>query len=151
MIVVAFLLAPAPAFAGLGANAGAIQVIGEPHGDDLGLYPYVAVSKLYPAGKVAIIPAVGVEWAPRTGNWGFTGVVTADYALGSRIGLDLNAAFIHDQHDHHWSDAAFLAGGGPGFSVYAGKWTVSPYVSWFQGINVSGGALVPGINVCFTP
>lgn len=26
---------------------------------------------------------------------------------------------------------------------------ISPYVSWFRGLNVDGDALVPGINVSF--
>jgi hypothetical protein len=145
---VAFAIAsPHAALAGdFSANAGAIEVVGEPGGDHLGVYPYIAVSQLIPAGKVALIPSLGVEWSPEFGHWGFVPALTADWSLG-RVGLDLNVALIHDQQDHHWGDAAFLAGGGPGMSIYLGKWTVSSYVSWFSGLNVSGGAVVPGLNV----
>lgn len=147
-VATALLIAPALASAGaLSPNVGVIEVVGQPGSEHLGVYPYAAVSTLIPAGKFAIIPAIGVEWAPEFDRWGVTGVVTADYAIGTRAGLDLNLAFIHDQQDHHWDDAIFLAGGGPGISIFLGKWTVSPYVSWFQGLNVDGGALVPGLNV----
>ncbi|HVO29573.1 MAG TPA: hypothetical protein VMV18_02510 [bacterium] len=151
LLVVAMVLAPGFARAADFAwNVGAIEVVGEPGSDHLGVYPYAALSAVVPVGKVAIIPAVGVEWSPEFGHWGFVGTITADYALGKRVGLDLNVAFIHDQQDHHWSDAAFLAGGGPGCSFYLDKWTVSPYLSWFQGLNASGGAIVPGVNIART-
>jgi hypothetical protein len=144
----ALSLFPLAAFAGpVSPNIGVLEVVAEPGGDHLGVYPYAAASMLFPVGKFAIIPAVGVEWAPEFDRWGFTGTVTADYAIGSRVGLDLNLAFIHDQQDHHWDDAIFLAGGGPGVSIFLGKLTVSPYVSYFHGLNVEGGAIVPGLNL----
>src|SRR5438128_1413831 len=109
---VAFL--PLAASAGsLSPNVGVLEALTDPGGDHLGVYSYAAASTLFPAGKLAIIPAVGVEWAPEFDRWGVVGTVTADYAIGSRVGLDLNLAFIHDQQDHHWDDPIFLAGAGP--------------------------------------
>ena len=34
-------------------------------------------------------------------------------------------------------------------SIFLGKLTVSPYMSYFHGLNVDGGAIVPGLNLAY--
>ena len=83
-------------------------------------------------------------------RWGFVLTGTGDIALTSRIGFDINVSVIHDQSGVDFGDAIFLVGAGPGLSIFAGRYTVSPYVSVFKGLNVSGWSFVPGVNAAMT-
>jgi hypothetical protein len=131
-------------------NAGAIEVVGVPDPTHLGVYPYVGVSTLVPTEHVAIIPSLAIEWSPEFSRWGFVASVAADYSLTPRLGLDVNVTLIHDQGGGAFGDAAFFLGAGPGISVFVGRTTISPYLSAFHGLNVSGWSIVPGVNVAVT-
>src|SRR4051812_27371843 len=128
------------------ANIGAIEVVGVPDPVHLGVYPYVGVSLVLPTERVTVIPALSIEWSPDQSRWGFVATGTADLALSPHVGLDLNVSAIHDQHGTAFGDAIFLVGAGPGISVFAGRYTISPYVSVFKVVNGSGWSIVPGVN-----
>ena len=130
----------------LAANLGVIEVVGEPGTTHLGVYPYVGASYVIPGKDVTLIPGLSIEWSPDQARWGFVASGTGDIALSSRLGFDINVSLIHDQSGAELGDAIFLLGGGPGLSIFVGRYTVSPYVSVFKGINVSGWAIVPGVN-----
>ncbi len=131
----------------LAGNLGAIEVVGVPDGTHLGVYPYLGASYVIPAGDdVALIPGLSIEWSPDQSRWGFVATGTADLALSPRFGIDLNVGLIHDQSGTAFGDADFFLGIGPGMSIFLGRYTVSPYVSVFKGLNVSGWSLVPGVN-----
>ena len=134
----------------LAANLGVIEVVGEPGTEHLGVYPYVGASLVIPGKDVTLIPALSIEWSPDQSRWGFVASGTADIALTPRVGFDINVSLIHDQSGAEFGDAIFLLGGGPGLSIFAGRYTVSPYVSVFKGLNASGWAIVPGINAAMT-
>ena len=134
-------------FAGsLAANVGAIEVVGVPDVTHLGVYPYVGASLVIPGEDVTWIPALAIEWSPDESRWGFVATGTADIALSPRLGFDINVSLIHDQAGTDFGDAIFLVGAGPGVSIFAGRYTFSPYVSLFKGLDVSGWSLVPGFN-----
>jgi len=129
------------------ANLGAIEVVGVPDATHLGVYPYVGASLVIPGKDVTVIPALSIEWSPDESRWGFVATGTADIALSPRFGFDINVSLIHDQAGTAFGDAIFLIGAGPGASMFAGRYTLSVYVSAFKGINVSGWSVVPGFNV----
>ena len=130
----------------LAANVGAIEVVGVPDVTHLGVYPYVGASLVIPGKDVTLIPGLSIEWSPDQARWGFVASGTGDIALTPHLGFDVNVSVIHDQAGAGFGDAIFLVGAGPGVSIFIGKYTVSPYVSLFKGLNVSGWALVPGVN-----
>jgi len=99
-----------------------------------------------PGEDVTWIPALAIEWSPDESRWGFVATGTADIALSPRLGFDINVSVIHDQAGTNFGDAIFLVGAGPGVSIFVGRYTFSPYVSLFKGIDVSGWSLVPGFN-----
>ena len=134
----------------LAANLGVIEVVGEPGTEHLGVYPYVGASYVIPGKDVTLIPGLSIEWSPDQSRWGFVASGTADIALTPRVGFDINVSVIHDQSGAEFGDAIFLVGGGPGLSIVAGRYTVSPYVSVFKGINASGWAIVPGVNAAMS-
>jgi hypothetical protein len=145
-----FVLAASPAAvraADPAVNAGAIEVIGFPGPEHLGVYPYLAFSLTFPLGTVNLIPALGVEASPDVRRWGFAGTFTADFPVSDRLGVDAIAGVIHDQDGLAFRDAIFLAGLGGGVSITAGHLVVSPSIMAFKGINVSGWSLVPGLNL----
>ncbi len=134
----------------LAVNVGAIEVVGVPDGTHLGVYPYVGASLVIPGEDVTLIPALSIEWSPDQARWGFVASGTADLALTPRLGFDINVSLIHDQAGAGFGDAIYLVGAGPGVSIFAGRYTFSPYVSVFKGLNVSGWSLVPGFNAAIS-
>jgi hypothetical protein len=148
--LVAACAAPARA-ADFAINAGAVEVVGLPERNQIGLYPYLGVSLAFPLRHVTLIPELTVEASPDAGRWGFVLTLVADFAVHQRLGLDVDVTLLHDQPGDDFGAAEFLLGGGVGFSVFLGKWTVSPYLNVFADLSVAGWALVPGINFSFTP
>jgi len=134
----------------LAVNVGAIEVVGVPDGTHLGVYPSVGASLVLPGDDVTLIPGLSIEWSPDQARWGFVASGTADIALTPRLGFDINVSLIHDQAGSGFGDSIFLVGAGPGVSIFAGRYTFSPYVSLFKGLNVSGWSLVPGFNAAIT-
>lgn len=130
----------------LAGNLGAIEVVGVPDGTHLGVYPYAGASLVIPGKDVTLIPGLSIEWSPDESRWGFVATGTADIALTPRLGFDINVSLIHDQAGTSFGDALFFLGAGPGVSIFVGRYTFSPYISLFKGLNVSGWALVPGCN-----
>jgi hypothetical protein len=131
-------------------NAGVLEVAGLPGPVHVGLYPNVAVSVAVPAGPVTLIPSLGLEWAPALGRGGFVAVVTADWALHPRVGLDVMLALIHDMPGLAFARSDLFAGGGVGCSLFFGRLTVSPFVALFAGLVTPGLSLVPGVNLAWT-
>jgi hypothetical protein len=141
--------APAQA-ADFAINAGAVEVVGLPERNHIGLYPYLGVSLAFVLPKVVLIPELTVEASPDSARWGFVLTLVADFAVHKRIGIDVDVTLLHDQPGAEFGAAEFLLGGGGGFSVFLGRWTVSPYLNVFRDLSVAGWALVPGINFAFT-
>ncbi len=140
-------VAPDPHAVDFGLGIGALEVILLPlaHG---GFYPYVGGSVTVPIGKgFTFIGSLSIEWSFDQGRGGFVGVLTLDYGLSDRVGLDLNVAFIHDQPGLKFAEAQFFLGAGPGASFFFGKWTLSPFVNFFGGLTVAGASIVPGLNL----
>lgn len=148
LLAVALTVAPAAhAAVEFGLCVGALEVILLPvaHG---GFYPYVGgavgVSLVQ---NLAFIASLSIEYSFDQGRGGFVAVTTLDYALGTRVGLDLNVALIHDQPGLQFSQAQFFLGAGPGVSIYLGKFTLSPFLNFFAGLTTPGASIVPGINL----
>ncbi|MFH1098478.1 MAG: hypothetical protein V1723_00925 [Candidatus Uhrbacteria bacterium] len=137
--------------AALAANVGALEVLALNPLGHVGVYPYVGASMAVPvADGLTVIPSVSIEYSPELGNWGLVGVVTADYALNGTIGVDVLAAFVHDQHGAAFNEAAFFTGPGIGTTVFIGRWTVSPSISAFYGLNGAAAgtwSAAPALNV----
>lgn len=131
-------------------NAGAVEVVGLPARNQIGLYPYFGVSLAFALPKVTLIPELTVEASPDAARWGFVLTLVADFAVHKRLGLDVDVTLLHDQSGADAGSAEFLLGVGGGFSVFLGRWTVSPYVNVFRDLSVAGWALVPGLNLAFT-
>ncbi len=144
------LASPTAVAADVALNAGVLEVAGLPGPTHLGLYPNVAVSLAVPAGPLTVIPSLGVEWAPELGRGGLVATVTADWALNSRVGLDLQLALIHDMPGLDFGRSELFGGGGVGCSLFFGRLAVSPFVALFVGLGSGGLSLVPGLNLAWT-
>lgn len=140
---------PAAAF-DVAVNAGAVEVLAVPDRQHVGLYPYLGISLVFPSGKVALIPSLSIEAAPESGRWGFVWSLVADFPVHERLGLDVDVTLIHDQSGTDLGSAELLLGAGVGFSVFWGRWTISPYVNAFRDLSVDAWALVPGLNLAAT-
>lgn len=149
-VLLAAAMAAMPAQAAdFGLGAGALEVVLLPpaHG---GFYPYLGGSVTVPLGAgFTFVGSLSVEWSFDQGRGGLVLVLTADCALSSRLGLDLNVALIHDQPGLRFGESLFFLGAGPGVSLFFGRWTVSPFVNFFGTLNGAGFSLVPGVNVGF--
>jgi hypothetical protein len=150
-VVLAMLAWSAPARAfDVAVNAGAVEVVGLPGRNQVGLYPYFGVSLAFVLPKVTLIPELTVEASPDAARWGFVLTLVADFAVHKRIGIDVDVTLLHDQPGADFGAAEFLLGAGGGFSIFLGHWTVSPYLNVFRDLSIAGWALVPGLNLAFT-
>ena len=149
--LVAVMFASSPARAvDVALNAGAVEVVAIPQTQHLGFYPYAGISLTEAFTHVALVPSLVIEFAPENGHWGFVGALVVDFPVTKRIGLDIDAVILHDQPGFDFAKAELLVGGGVGFSIYLGRWTVSPYVNVLYDLVVAGQVVVPGLNVAFT-
>lgn len=150
VLAATLLAAPAAHAVSFGVGVGALEVILLPpaHG---GFYPYLggSVTVPLPAG-FTFVGSLSYEWSFDQGRGGFVVVLTGDYALSERVGLDLNVAFIHDMPGVRFAESQLFLGAGPGVSIFLGKWTISPFLNFFGGLNVAGASIVPGLNVGYT-
>jgi hypothetical protein len=134
-----------PAFA---VNASVIEVRALPGGTHVGTYPGVGVSAAFSFDRLTVIPQLGVEYDFANKRAGFVPLVTLDYSIiPDRVGLDLGLILIHDQDRLDFSTSQFYAGPGIGFSVFLGRFTVSPFCNLFRGLNTHDWSLVPGLNL----
>jgi hypothetical protein len=131
-------------------GAGATELLALDPLQHVAVYPAVGVSLVQPFEHVTLIPSLSVEYAPETGYWGLVLALVADFPVSDRVGLDVNVTLLHDQPGAKFSEAGYYIGAGVGCSVFLGKWTVSPLVDVFRGLNVPGWSLVPGVNVAYT-
>ena len=151
VVVLAVLAGSAPARAfDFAVNTGAVEVVGIPARNHLGFYPYLGVSLAFALPKVTLIPELTVEASPDAARWGFVLTLVADFAVHKRLGLDVDLTILHDQSGADVGSAELFLGVGGGFSVFVGRWTISPYVNVFRDLSVSGWALVPGLNLART-
>jgi hypothetical protein len=131
-------------------NAGAVEVVTLPERQHVGFYPYLGVSLVFPFSRLALIPSLSVEAAPDIGHWGFVWSLVADFPVHARLGLDADVTLIHDQSGSAVHHAEFFLGAGVGFSIFLGRWTISPYCNLFRDLSVDGWAVVPGFNLAAT-
>jgi hypothetical protein len=151
VVVLAMLAGSAPARAfDFAVNTGAVEVVGIPARNHLGFYPYLGVSLAFALPKVTLIPELTVEASPDAARWGFVLTLVADFAVHKRLGLDVDLTILHDQPGADAGAAELFLGVGGGFSVFVGRWTISPYVNVFRDLSVGGWALVPGLNLACT-
>jgi hypothetical protein len=143
------LARPAAAY-DFAVNAGAVEVVVIPERQHLGFYPYLGFSLVFPLRRVTLIPQLTVEAAAESGHWGFVLSLVADFQVQARLGLDVDVTVLHDQLRGDLGTAEFLVGAGVGFSVFVGRWTISPYLNLFRDLSTPGWALVPGINLAAT-
>jgi hypothetical protein len=130
-------------------NAGFLEVVAIPLAH-AGFYPYLGGAVTEPVGPVAVVGSLSLEWSPDQGRGGVVAVGTLDIPLNSRIGIDVNLAFIHDQPGLRFAESEFYLGGGPGVSLFFGRLTVSPFLSCFFGLKTPGLSVVPGLNIAWT-
>lgn len=150
LLALVLLAAPTAHAVDFGLNVGALEVVLLPpaHG---GFYPYVGGFVAVPVvEKVTFLASLSVEWSFDQQRGGLVLVLTCDYALSERVGLDLNVALIHDQPGLRFLESQFFLGAGPGVTFFFGKWAVSPFVSFFGGLSAPGLSVVPGVNVART-
>jgi hypothetical protein len=115
-----------------------------------GVYVSLGLWASFDLGKFTLTPQLAVEVAPETRQWGFIPTLTADFPVHKRFGLDLILMGMHNQTDSDWSNAEVLLGGGPGLSIYLGRWTVQPNVLALYNFMTSGAALFPGVGLART-
>lgn len=130
-------------------NVGALEVLLLPGAAHGGFYPYVGGSVAVPMVDTpfTFIASLSLEWSFDQQRGGFVVVGTLDYAVSEHFGLDLNLAFIHDQPGLRFAEADFFLGVGPGVSFLLGKWTISPFLNFFGGLQTNSASMVPGLNV----
>jgi hypothetical protein len=149
VVAVLFVAAPARAV-DFAVDAGAVEVITLPERQHAGFYPSLGVSLVFPFSKLALIPGLSVEGAPDIGHWGFVWSLVADFPVQARLGLDADVTLIHDQAGSDYRHAALFLGAGVGFSIFLGRWTISPYCNIFRDLTADGWAIVPGFNLAAT-
>jgi hypothetical protein len=131
-------------------NVGVIEVRALPGGGHVGTYLNAALSLAFPAGRWTVIPGLGYEYDFAHDRGGFVPTLTFDYAVvPDRFGLDVGAVLIHDMDHFNFSTSQFYLGGGLGFSVFLGRFTVSPFCNLFRGLDTHDWSLVPGINLAW--
>ena len=131
-------------------SIGAIEAIAVPEGKHLAAYPYLGLSLAIPLPRVTLIPALSIEAAPEVAQWGLVGSFTFDFPISKYLGIDLAVTVIHNQSGLDWSTAELLVGPGAGISLFAGPWTISPFLNFFRDLTFPGWVLVPGINAAYT-
>ncbi|HEY1587245.1 MAG TPA: hypothetical protein VGH63_16230 [Polyangia bacterium] len=131
-------------------NAGAVEVVTLPERQHAGFYPYLGVSLIFPFSKLALIPSLTVEAAPDIGHWGFVWSLVADFPVHARLGIDADVTLLHDQTGSDVRHAELFLGAGVGFSIFLGRWTISPYCNIFRDLSADGWAIVPGFNLAAT-
>ncbi len=150
LVLTVALARPAPAVE-VSLTFGALEVVLVPEGTHAGFYPYVGVGLAVPLSEtVTFLASLSLEASFEKGRGGLVVVATIDWRVASRLGLDLNLAFIHDQPGLQFTSAEFFVGAGPGLSVFLGRWALSPFVSLFTGLLAPGLSVVPGLNVAYT-
>jgi hypothetical protein len=148
-LVISLAGAPSTARAGeqLAVAAGIAEDISVPAAAHEGAYSYAAVAVVIPAGPVAVVPSVGVEYAPDTGHWGFIGTVVVDTPITRSVGFDVIVSGGHDQPGSRWHEAAFAAGGGIGLSITTRHAVISPSVCMFADVGTGELSITPGVSV----
>lgn len=150
VLLLALAFAPTAHAVDVSLQFGALEVVLVPSVTHAGFYPNVGVAFGFPLGhRLSLITGVALEVSPDRGRGGLVLTGTLDWQVAEHLGLDLTVAAIHDQPGLKLLSSEFFVGGGPGVSVLLGKWTISPFVSVFVGLNVPGVSLVPGLNVAY--
>jgi hypothetical protein len=141
-------LTAGPAWAGdLELTGGASEAVALPHTAHLGVYPYAAVSIVFPYTHLSVTPGLGLEYSPDTGHWGFMGSLTVEVPITPRLGGDVIVAVAHDQAGSQWRDAQLLVGGGLGVSIATKQFVTSPSICIYTTVGSIAWSLVPGISV----
>ncbi len=130
-------------------NVGALEVAA-PSAAHVGAYSYLAGSLIIPTESVSWIASLGMEYSPELEAWGLVAGLTVDYAVSEGLGLDLIGTIIHDQVKADWGQAVFFAGIGIGTSVFLERWTLSPSISLFRGLNAPAWSVAPGLNLALS-
>jgi hypothetical protein len=141
------VLAPAVASASDFAISGGVTEVVAPTAEHIGAYPSVAVAMIVPTRLVTLVPAIGVEWSPEIGAWGFTCALIADLPVTNHLGIDVIATAVHDQVGGDWQDAGFYVALGAGVSVFRRSWALSPSLSVVRGLNVDAWTLAPALSI----
>jgi hypothetical protein len=132
-------------------NIGALEVVLVPTVAHAGFYPFVGVGLAVPlTERLTFLASLSLEASFEMRRGGLVAVATLDWRATSRLGVDFNLAFIHDQPGLQFTSAEFFVGAGPGVSVFLGRWALSPFVSLFAGLVTPGLSVVPGLNVSYT-
>jgi len=131
----------------LAVAAGIAEDISVPAAAHEGMYSYAAVAVVLPAGRVAVVPSVGVEYAADTGHWGFIGTVVVDTPITRTVGFDVIVSGGHDQPGAQWNEAAFAAGGGIGLSITTAPAVISPSLCVFADVHSGELSVTPGVSV----
>lgn len=136
--------------ASVSLNVGAFEAVGT-DGAHLGVFVGAGASVGFTvAPGIVVAPYLGANWSPESGHWGLSAQVGVDYALGALVGLDFAVGVANDVAGLQFDDALCFAGGGPGFSVFLGDWTVSPFVNLWANLADGRLAFIPGVNVAYT-
>lgn len=130
-------------------NVGALEVVALPPAH-AGFYPYIGGAMAFPAGPFTAVTSLSLEVSFDQGRGGLVALASLDYAFTKALGVDVFVALIHDQPRLSFSESLFFLGGGPGLSIFLGRWTLSPFLGLFAGLNAPGWSLVPGLNVSWT-
>jgi hypothetical protein len=127
--------------------AGLAEAISVPAVAHEGAYSYAAVALVMPAGQLAVVPSLAVEYAPDTRHWGFVGAVLVDIPVTPAVGFDIIVSAGHDQPGARWHEATFAAGGGVGLSITTALAVISPSVCLFADVGSGDLSATPGISV----
>jgi hypothetical protein len=150
LLVLCLAIAPAARAVDVSVQFGVLEVVLVPSVSHAGLYPNVGLGFGFPLGhRLTLLTGVALEVSPDQGRGGLVVTGTLDWQVAEHLGLDLNVAAIHDQPGLKFASSEFFLGAGPGVSVLLGRWTLSPFLSLFHGVNVPGFSLVPGLNVAY--
>lgn len=151
LILATVLCSSQTAFAQWGATAAYTRYMNTEDGANLGDYGSVAAWRSSTVGPLMLSPSLAAEYAPKTKFWGLMLGANLDYPVHERVGLDFMVWIWNDLNGTDFANAAYYAGGGPGASIFLGKWTLSPYVNFYRGFH--GGVpwvIAPGVGVGYS-
>lgn len=139
---------PVSAKTSYGGMVGVGEYVGLNPPEHQGVFPcWGLYASIDVRGKVNLIPALSVEAAPENGHWGLFATFTADVPVHKYVGLDATAMLLHDQKGGDWGGAEFLAGAGPGVTVYLGDWSVGANAIFLRSLNRSSWVFFPGVGI----
>jgi hypothetical protein len=123
---------------------GAFVDLGLPDGH--GVYTYAGLVVEVPFGRATLMPGLLAEVAP-DGRWGGIAGLTLDIAVSEHFGVDFYLEAGTDQAGGDFNNVYMFAAAGIGAGARWGRWSATPFLFLYRGLNYTGYDLGPGIDI----